>query len=79
MLRRPVLTSFLVAVLVALALGGYMLAESRTVDEQPFILFYSLVAVPIVWFFAWIFLATLAWLLELAAGPAPDDRPDRRR
>jgi hypothetical protein len=64
-LRRPVLTSFLVAVVVALALGGYMLAQSRTVDEQPFILFYSLVALPIAWFVAWIFLATLAWWLEM--------------
>jgi hypothetical protein len=68
-LRRPVLTSFLVAVVVALAFGGYMLAESRTVDEQPFIVFYSLVALPIAWFFAWIFLATLAWWLEIAAEP----------
>jgi hypothetical protein len=64
-LRRPVLTSFLVAVIVALAFGGYMLAESRTVDEQPFILVYSLVALPIAWFVAWIFLATLAWWLEI--------------
>jgi hypothetical protein len=60
-LRRPVLTSFLVAVLVALALGGYMLAQSRTVDEKPFILFYSLVALPIAWFFVWIFLAAFGW------------------
>jgi ABC-type dipeptide/oligopeptide/nickel transport system permease component len=68
-LRRPVLTSFLVAVVVALAFGGYMLAESRTVDEQPFIVFYSLVALPIAWFFAWIFLATFAWWLEITAEP----------
>jgi len=68
-LRRPVLTSFLVAVVVALAFGGYMLAESRTVDEQPFIVFYSLVALPIAWFFAWIFLSTLAWWLEIADDP----------
>jgi hypothetical protein len=66
MLKRPVLTSFLVGVVVALAFGGYMLAQSRTVDEKPFILFYSLVALPIAWFFAWIFLATLAWWLEIA-------------
>jgi hypothetical protein len=72
-LRRPVLTSVLVAVVVALAFGGYMLAESRTVDEQPFIVFYSLVALPIAWFFAWIFLASLAWWLEIA------DDPDRAR
>jgi hypothetical protein len=76
-LRRPVLTSFLVGVVVALALAGYMLAQSRTVDEQPFIIFYSLVALPIVWFFAWIFLATLAWLLELTDRTPPDDNPDR--
>jgi hypothetical protein len=60
-LRRPVLTSFLVAVVLALAFGGYMLAQSRTVDEQPFIIFYSLVALPIAWFFAWIFLAAFGW------------------
>jgi len=65
MLKRPVLSSFLVGVVVALAFGGYMLAESRTVDEQPFIVFYSLVALPVAWFFAWIFLATLAWWLEI--------------
>ena len=65
MLRRPVLTSFLIAVVVALAFAGYMLAQSRTVDEKPFIFFYSLVALPIAWFFAWSFLATLAWWLEI--------------
>lgn len=55
-----------------------MLAQSRTVDEKPFIFFYSLVALPIAWFFAWIFLATLAWWLEITDQPPPDDGPDRR-
>jgi len=60
-MKRPVLMSFLVAVVVSLALAGTMLAQSRTVDEQPFIIFYSLVALPIAWFFAWIFLAAFGW------------------
>ena len=60
-MKRPVLMSFLVAVVVSLALAGTMLAQSRTVDEQPFILFYSLVALPIAWFFVWIFLAAFGW------------------
>jgi hypothetical protein len=61
MIRHPVLSSLLIAILVSLGLAGYMLAQSRTVDEQPFILFYSLVALPIAWFFVWIFLAAFGW------------------
>lgn len=61
MIKHPVLASFLIAAVIALALGGYMLAQSRTVDEQPFIIFYSLVALPIAWFFVWIFLAAFGW------------------
>ena len=72
MLRRPVLTSLLIAIAIALGLMAYMLVQSRTVDEKPFIFFYSLVALPIVWFIAWIFLATLAWWLEISAEPPPE-------
>jgi hypothetical protein len=72
MIKRPVLASFLTAVVIALGFMGYMLAESRTVDEKPFILFYSLVALPIAWFFAWIFLAAIGWWQEITTEPPPD-------
>jgi hypothetical protein len=64
-LKRPFLTSFLIAVVISLGLMGYMLAESRTVDEKPFIFFYSLVALPFAWFFVWIFVATIAWWRDI--------------
>lgn len=63
------LASFLVAVLVAVGLAGYMLSQSRTVDEQPSIL----VALAIAWFFAWIFVATLAWWQEITGEPPRAD------
>ena len=72
-MKRPVLMSFLVGVVVSLALGGYMVAQSRTVDEQPFIIYYSLIALPVAWFFAWIFLAALGWWLEITDQPPRGD------
>jgi hypothetical protein len=85
-IKHPVVTAFLIAVVIALALMGYMLAESRTVDEKPFIFFYSLVALPFAWFFVWIFLGAIAWWQEItaepppdAAEPAPDDDPNSVR
>jgi len=58
-IKRPVVTSLLIAVVIALGFMGYMLAQSRTVDEKPYIFFFTLVALPFAWFLVWIFLGAI--------------------
>jgi hypothetical protein len=74
-IRRPVLTSFLVAAAIALCFLAYVLATARNVDEKPFMLFYTLVLFPFAWFLIWIFLGAIAWWQDITVEP-PSDRPE---
>jgi hypothetical protein len=74
-IKRPAAISFLIAAAIALGLAGYMLANARTVDEKPFILFYSLVAFPFAWFLAWAILSVIAWWQGLIEGAERESTP----
>jgi hypothetical protein len=64
-IKRPVLTALLVAVVLALAVMGYGLATARNPDEKPFIIYFTLIALPFAWFLIWIFLGAIAWWQDL--------------
>lgn len=68
MTKHPVLASFAIAAALTLAVCGYLLATTRNVDEKPFVLYFSLLGLPFVWFLVWIVLSALSWWQDTISG-----------
>ena len=73
MIKRPAVTSLVIALVITLGCASYMLATARNVDEKPFILFFALLAFPFGWFLLWAFVSAIAWWQGLTRGSRAND------
>jgi Na+/H+ antiporter NhaC len=79
MIRRPVITSLLIAGGLAIVAAAVMLSTTRNVDEKPFVIYFTLVAFPFAWFFVWVILGTIAWWQSLFEADTHDEGSQQQR
>lgn len=72
MLKHPVLLSMGIAAAICAAFVGVMLANSRNVDESPFIVYFGLLGFPFAWFIVWVLVNALSWWSGMKRPPAKE-------
>jgi F0F1-type ATP synthase assembly protein I len=58
MMKRPILSAFVTAMVISVALA---IVLPYSVQESPWGLFFILVLFPFIWFLAWLVINALAW------------------